>query len=83
MTYAAHPAAFHGHLSLSRRAAAPQLPARPGILRRLFDAVYESRARAAEREAAVFLARTGGRFTDSIERELNDRHFSGGWNLRR
>ncbi len=71
MAYAARPIDFHRSKSQAWR----------GLLCRLFDAVIESRARAVEREAEVYLARTGGRFTDSIEREINDRHFNGGWNL--
>ena len=50
---------------------------------RLFNAIFESRERQADREAEMYLARTGHRFTDSIERELNDRLFNGGWNARR
>jgi hypothetical protein len=50
---------------------------------RLFNAVVESREQEAERNVRAYLARTGGRFTDSIEREINDRQFNGGWNLRR
>jgi hypothetical protein len=83
MSYVAHSAIFHGHLARQRRAAGDEASARPGFLSRLFDAMFESRQRAAEREAEVYLARTGGRFTDSIEREINERHFNGGWNPRR
>jgi len=49
-------------------------PARPGILRRVFEAIRLSRRRAAEREIARFLGgRLGepdGRLTDEIERSL-------------
>jgi hypothetical protein len=54
-----------------------------GLLRRLFDAVFESSEQRAERDIEAYLARTGHRFTDSIERELNEHMFGGGWNQRR
>jgi hypothetical protein len=57
--------------------------ARPSLLTRLFNAVFESREREAARNVEAYLARTGYRFTDSIEREINDRAFNGGWNPRR
>ena len=46
---------------------------RQGILRRLLDALYESRQRQAEREIAAILARSGGRLTDTTEREMTRR----------
>jgi hypothetical protein len=52
-----------------RTASAP----RRGILRRLLDALYESRQRQAEREIAAILARSGGRLTDTTEREMTRR----------
>lgn len=45
-----------------------------GLLRRLFDAMIASRQRQAEREIDYYLQRTGGKFTDTIEREI-ERHF--------
>jgi hypothetical protein len=52
---------------------------RPGLLRRIFDAVYQSRQTQAEREVVAYLESTGGRFTDSIERRLTERLVSGNW----
>ena len=46
-----------------------------GLLRRLFDAMVVSRQREAEREIVFYLQRTGGKFTDAIEREI-ERRFS-------
>lgn len=40
------------------------------LWRRMFDAVLASRQREAEREIAFYLQRTGGKFTDAIEREI-------------
>ena len=50
-----------------------------GALRRVLDAIYESRRLHAEREIARYLERTGGRFTDEIERQINNRLFTGSW----
>jgi hypothetical protein len=80
MTYAARPSEFvpchenppaDGARRVTRR--------RPGLLRRIYDAVLVSRERQAEREIAAYLESTGGRFTDSIERRLTDRLISGNW----
>ena len=55
-------------------AVAPQPSApRSGLLRRLWNALYESRERAAEREIERFVARNGGRLTDDLERRIAQR----------
>ena len=46
---------------------------RPGLLRRLLDALVASRLQKAEYEIARYLDSTGGKFTDSIEREIEER----------
>jgi hypothetical protein len=81
MTYAAHSTDFPGYLDdqTRTRAGAKQ----PGVLRRLFDAFTASRRREADREIARFLARSGGRFTDDLERELMHRVTTRDWNVRR
>ncbi len=81
MTHAARPSEFQRNITHYRRPseAAP----RPALLTRLFNAVFENRQRRAERVVEAYLARTGRRFTDSIEREINERLFDGGWNARR
>jgi hypothetical protein len=56
---------------------------RQGLLRRLYDAIMDNRQRHANRDIEAFLARRGYRLTDSIERELNEHLFNGGWNSRR
>jgi hypothetical protein len=81
MTYAARPSDFHGNIARYRRPVAA-LPQR-GFLRRLFDALFENRQRQAERNVEAYLARTGHRFTDSVEREISERLFNDGWNARR
>lgn len=49
---------------------------KPGFLRRLVVAMQEARMRQAEREIALFLSRTGGKFTDEGEREIERRFLS-------
>jgi hypothetical protein len=78
MTYAPRPSEFVAcrceHAAGGRVAAN-----RPGILRRLLEAVFISRQRQAEREVIGYLERTGGRFTDDIERRITDRLVTGQW----
>ena len=50
-----------------------------GILRRIFDAIYESGRRRTDREIANFFARRGGRITDEFERELMHRLLTSNW----
>ncbi len=56
----------------------PQSPARrgKGWFARLFAAMAASRQRAADREIARYLARSGGKFTDDMEREIERRFLS-------
>ena len=70
--------------ALARQSAAPdpaslEASRKPALLRRLFDAVFESRQKEAERVVVAYLERTGGRFTDDIERRLTDRLVTGQW----
>jgi hypothetical protein len=44
-----------------------------GLLGRVYDAIQASRQRHADREIAAYLGRSGGRLTDSIEREMMER----------
>jgi hypothetical protein len=59
--------------------AAPELrrrtfsPPRRSLWRRIFEAMIEARRSQAEREIAFYLEKTGGRFTDEIEREIESR----------
>ena len=46
---------------------------RPGLLRRLLDTLVTSRLQRTEYEIARYLESTGGKFTDSIEREIEER----------
>ena len=76
MTYALNAREFFPSVR-DRRAAAGSSPAsKPGILRRLLrrfvQAMLESRQGQVDRELACFLARSGGRLTDDIERRITE-----------
>jgi hypothetical protein len=81
MAYVARPTDFRTGVSLHR--GPEKTTARPGFLRRLFDTIMDSRQLRANRDVEAFLARRGYRLTDSIERDLNEHLFNGGWNSRR
>ena len=53
-----------------------------GVLRRIFDAIFEWRQRQADRDITRLLARSGGRLTDDIEREMTQLLLIGSWNSR-
>lgn len=82
MAYASH----HSHLahysiqeaSLQRNTNAKK----PGVLWRIFDAIVESRQKSVNREIARRLAQSGGRITDSIEREIMQGHLTGNCKFR-
>jgi hypothetical protein len=78
MFFAACPSAFvPGDRSylLGRSEVAPR---RRGWLRRIYDSLLESRQKQAERFVVAYLERSGGRFTDDIERRLTEQLSSGG-----
>jgi hypothetical protein len=62
-------------LHLRSAAPADAKPAKPSLVRRLYAAVIESRRRSAEREIARYLAQSGMKFTDAVEREVERRFF--------
>jgi hypothetical protein len=55
---------------------------RPGILRRIFDAFIERRQRDVDRQIAGFLAaRSAGKLTDELEREISHRLSTSNWSV--
>jgi hypothetical protein len=52
-----------------------------GVLRHIFDAVFEWGETDDDREIAGFLARSGGRLTDDIEREMMRRRTASNWTV--
>ena len=51
-----------------------------GVLPRIFEAIFESRQKQTDRDITRLLARSGGRLTDDIEREMTQRLLTGNWN---
>ena len=78
MTYAARPSEFIPcqECPPADRAGAAR---RPGLLRRIYDAMLRARRTQAERVVAAYLEQSGGRFTDDIERRLTERLITGEW----
>jgi hypothetical protein len=62
-------------VSAKRKAATPKA----GVLRRIVDAIFESRERQTDREIARILDRSGGRLTDDVEREMTLRLSPQNW----
>ena len=84
MAYVAHPSDFHGTNARRRpaHAASEAAPARPGLLRRIYDAIVESRQQRVQREIERIVGQRGRQMTDSLERDINARMFNSGWNSR-
>jgi hypothetical protein len=80
MTYAAH----HGDSAFSGKAAAQSdaVANKPGVLRRIFDSIFESRQKQADRDIAAFVVQRGGRITDELEREMTRRLMTSNWGAR-
>ena len=70
MTYAAHHRDFAPYLARTADLGSNAVAKRPGVLRRFFEAFLDARQKSADREIARQLDRSGGRLTDSIEREI-------------
>jgi hypothetical protein len=80
MSCATHHGEILPRLNHQPAAASTAVAKRGGIWRRIFDAVYESRRRHADREVAAFIERSGGRMTDNIEFQISQRLITGDWN---
>ncbi len=50
-----------------------------GLARRMGDAIRAQRRREVDREIECILARSGGRITDSMEREIMRKVFASDW----
>jgi len=61
---------FHASSKYEALAACGKTSRKPGILRRIVNAMERDRSRQLDGEMADILVRSGGRFTDSIEREM-------------
>jgi hypothetical protein len=68
MAYATDHLEFNAYYAQPARKAAHS-----GLLGRIYGAIHASRQRQADRDVAAYIQRSGGRLTDSVERELMDR----------
>lgn len=76
MAYVAHPSEFNSAVPYSYpKRGTPVSGPRRGFWRRLRDAVMLAHQRDFEREIARYVGRSGGRLTDSMEREIAERFF--------
>jgi hypothetical protein len=82
MTYVAHHRDFVPYFPYQTSTGSNAVTNKVGVLRRIFDAIFESRQKQADRDIARFLARSGGRLTDDIEREIAQRLLTGNWSPR-
>jgi hypothetical protein len=82
MTYAAHRRDFVPYFPYHTSTGSNAVTNKAGVLRRIIDAIFESRQKQADRDIARFLARSGGRLTDDIECEITQRLLTGNWNPR-
>ena len=82
MNYAAHHRDFPYFRDKASTTRSNAVTNKAGILRRIFDAIIESRQKQADRDIARFLARSGGRLTDDMEREMTQRLSTGNWSAR-
>jgi len=81
MSYAAHSRDF-GSVANRTPGDGAAVAKRPGILRRIFDALLESRQRDTDRQIASFLAARSSRsLTDDLEREISRRLSTSNWSL--
>jgi len=81
MSYAAHGRDF-GSVANRTPGDGAAVAKRPGILRRIFDALLESRQRDTDRQIASFLAARSSRsLTDDLEREISRRLSTSNWSL--
>ncbi len=55
---------------------------KPGLIRRLLATLFEARHRRAQRAVDEYIAQSGGRLTDSLEREIGERILEGGVKFR-
>jgi hypothetical protein len=83
MNYAAHHRDFLPHSCGEASPRSNAVPSNAGVLQRILDAVFVSRQKQVDRDIARFLARSGGRLTDDMEREMTRRLLTGNWNAGR
>ena len=81
MSYAAHHkdfGSFVGHQPIPK---GETVAKKIGLVRRIFDALMQSRQRDVDRQIARFLAQSGRAFTDDLEREISQRPRTSNWSV--
>ena len=68
--------AFFSHALSPSETVLVRKPAKPGLFARLYAAMMAARQRQADAEIARYLGARGGKLTDSIEREIEQRVFA-------
>jgi hypothetical protein len=81
MTYLVRPADLTGPVAAHRPKTATI--ERPGILRRIYNAIMEAQERKANRDIERVVAARAGFFNDSLEREIGEHMSSGNMMTRR
>jgi hypothetical protein len=65
--------AFFSHALSPSETVLVRKPAKPGVFARFYAAMIAARQRQADAEIERYLGRRGGKLTDSIEREIEQR----------
>jgi hypothetical protein len=81
MSYAAHRKDFQSVVSHKACLKDESEAKTAGVLRRLVDGYRGWRQKEVDRQLAHFLVRSGGMFTDEIEREMTDRLLTSNWSV--
>lgn len=74
-----HPATFH--TAIARRPMPVRKAARRSLWRALVDAIINAHHKDAQRDIDRLVARSGGKFTDSLEREIGEHMRRHTWNV--
>ena len=83
MSYVAHRKDFAIYTAAPDMQPEADTPKKAGLLQRLANALRRSRQRETDRVIGAYLARSGGRLTDSVEREMMWQLTGSSWGERR
>ena len=73
MSYSAHRKQFGLYADEKALPKRDDRARKTGVVRRIIDAMSASRQRQVDQEMGQFLARSGGRLTDDLERQMTER----------
>lgn len=79
MSYVAHHKDFDSFVGRQAIPKGETVAKKIGLVRRIFDALMQSRQRDVDRQIARFLA--GRAFTDDLEREISQRLMTSNWSV--